>query len=361
MRFLFFVVLNFFVSPSFAQNLTGQWKGGFVDTRIADNTFGGDRCDYVLDLDVRGKTISGYSYTYFTDGGKKYYTICRLKGFANLKKKYIEVTETERTKTNVPDNISNSFQVHKLKWKKEGINEILEGSWEPAPGQGSGSAGFGTTKLAKRRLSDIAPLAKKTTLSKETISPRNKPVPALTVVKRYPVQNKNLTDIAKARPKKRLPVMAITPVKAIPKTSSAAKKDSVKKDIDLAIINLPLQKFLPASYEKRNNALMQTINAENATVIIELYDNGDIDGDSISLFYNGKLLLAHKKLTENPIVLELSVADEEENELVMYADNLGTLPPNTGLMIVRDGHKRYEVRITSDLKKSGTIKFIHKK
>ena len=106
---------------------------------------------------------------------------------------------------------------------------------------------------------------------------------------------------------------------------------------------------------------MQTINAENATVIIELYDNGDIDGDSISLFYNGKLLLAHKKLTENPIILELSVADEEENELVMYADNLGTLPPNTGLMIVRDGHKRYEVRITSDLKKSGTIKFIHKK
>jgi len=48
------------------------------------------------------------------------------------------------------------------------------------------------------------------------------------------------------------------------------------------------------------------------------------------------------------------------NELVMYAENLGTIPPNTALMVVTDGTKRYEVRITSDLKKSGAIHFIHK-
>jgi hypothetical protein len=45
----------------------------------------------------------------------------------------------------------------------------------------------------------------------------------------------------------------------------------------------------------------------------------------------------------------------------MYADNLGSIPPNTALMIVTDGTKRYEVRITSDLQKSGTIKFVKKK
>jgi hypothetical protein len=45
----------------------------------------------------------------------------------------------------------------------------------------------------------------------------------------------------------------------------------------------------------------------------------------------------------------------------MYADNLGSIPPNTALMVVTDGNKRYEVRITSDLQKSGTIRFIRKK
>jgi hypothetical protein len=44
----------------------------------------------------------------------------------------------------------------------------------------------------------------------------------------------------------------------------------------------------------------------------------------------------------------------------MYADNLGSIPPNTALMVITDGEKRYEVRISSDLKKSGTIRFVHK-
>jgi hypothetical protein len=43
----------------------------------------------------------------------------------------------------------------------------------------------------------------------------------------------------------------------------------------------------------------------------------------------------------------------------MYAENLGEIPPNTALMVVTDGDKRYEVRISSDYKKSGTIHFVH--
>jgi hypothetical protein len=43
----------------------------------------------------------------------------------------------------------------------------------------------------------------------------------------------------------------------------------------------------------------------------------------------------------------------------MYAENLGSIPPNTALMIVRDGNKRYEVRMESSLTKSGTVTFTH--
>ena len=87
-----------------------------------------------------------------------------------------------------------------------------------------------------------------------------------------------------------------------------------------------------------------------------------MDGDSVSLFLNGKLLVTRKKLTTQPLSIRIPKNEvEDENELVMYAENLGTIAPNTALMVVTDGTKRYEVRITSDLQKSGTIRFVKKK
>ena len=92
-----------------------------------------------------------------------------------------------------------------------------------------------------------------------------------------------------------------------------------------------------------------------------LYDNGEIDGDSISLFFNGRLILSHKRLSDKALRLKLDVdANRQINELIMYAENLGTIAPNTALMVVNDGDNRYEVRISSDLQKSGVIRFIHK-
>ena len=106
---------------------------------------------------------------------------------------------------------------------------------------------------------------------------------------------------------------------------------------------------------------LKTIEIDSASFTVNLYDNGEIDGDSISLFFNGKLILSQKRLTDKAISLKLKVdKDREVNELIMFAENLGSIPPNTALMLVNDGENRYEVRISSDLQKSGVIRFIHK-
>jgi hypothetical protein len=76
------------------------------------------------------------------------------------------------------------------------------------------------------------------------------------------------------------------------------------------------------------------------------------------LFFNGELIVSNKKLTEKPITLFLSLKDElDANDLEMYAENLGTIPPNTAVMTVTDGSKRYDLRVTSDLRKNGVIRF----
>ena len=174
--------------------------------------------------------------------------------------------------------------------------------------------------------------------------------------------------IAKTQPKQTTPP-PVTKVetKKITEEPPAVKAEPEKKiNSDIVTNNLPkpeiIEKKSPApKYEKRNSDLIKTIEIDNASFTVKLYDNGEIDGDSISLFFNGKLLLSHKRLSNKPIELKLDVdSDMVINELIMYAENLGTIPPNTALMVVNDGDNRYEVRISSDLQKSGVIRFIHK-
>ena len=358
------ITLIFFIANIFfckAQNFQGQWKGSFVDKSTSMGSWSGDRCDYVLDLEVNGKIVSGYSYTYFSNGGNKYYTICRLEGSADKKRKYVEITEVARTKTNIPVNISNSFQVHKLTWRKDGENEILEGTWLPAAGQDAKNTGYGITVLSKRQLTEISALAKKINAKKDPASSHEKPVIASLKSKTSPINTLRIIKKPALVSKIKKPVPTeIT--KTIAKNLITPKIEEQKIETPSNIKILPPTiKIIPPGFEKRSNEVLRTVTVENATVKIELYDNGEVDGDSISLFYNGNVLLAHKRLSETPILLEIPVSSNEINELVMYADNLGTLPPNTALMIVRDGKKRYEVRITSDLKRSGAIRFIHQK
>lgn len=90
---------------------------------------------------------------------------------------------------------------------------------------------------------------------------------------------------------------------------------------------------------------------------VELFDDGEIDNDIVSLFFNRKLVVDNKSLTVNGYVINLELAEGKTNELVLYADNLGTIPPNTALMIITDGVSRYEVRLAADLKNNASIRF----
>ena len=314
-----------------------------MDKSSSYSGWGGNKCDYVLELEVNDKTVTGYSYTYFSEAGKKYYTICTLKGFINKTEKYIEVKEVVRTKTNVPDRIRNCFQVHKLTYFKQGETESLEGSWVPAPDQET-DCGYGTTNLERRVLKKNTPLFNKSLARNTTPAIKKSPVtvnkkkPAAPVAKTKPVIKNDLT---------------LKP-----------KKEQVAESVEMPVTKNNIQEKITAptpNFEKRNNTLIKTIEVENISVKVNLYDNGEIDGDSISLFYNGKLLLSHQRLSDKPITLNIYVdKDKMMNELVMYAENLGSIPPNTALMVVYDGPNRYEIRITSDLQKSGVIRFVHK-
>ncbi|MEO6252128.1 MAG: hypothetical protein ABIO79_02450 [Ferruginibacter sp.] len=376
-----FLLFILFTTRLSAQNFTGQWKGEFVDKSSAFVGWGGDRCEYILELECIGNKVTGYSYTYFSDGGKRYYTICKLSGTLNKGSKYIEVKEMERTKTNVPVNIRNCFQIHRLSYSEQGNDQTLEGTWVPVPNQ-EGDCGYGSTVLSRRILQkNPSYYNNNTTKTKPDVKARPQTSSPPPVVKNT-IPKKTTPPVVKTQPKK-----TTTPPVAKPQTKKPAQVPVVKtappnnkanpetlpQDIktDIPPKNLPPpittktetsdKKITEPRFEKRNSDLIKTIEIDNPSFTVDLYDNGEIDGDSISLFFNGKLVVSHKRLSDKALRLKLDIdADKDLNELIMYAENLGTIPPNTALMVVNDGDNRYEVRISSDLQKSGVIRFIHK-
>lgn len=111
--------------------------------------------------------------------------------------------------------------------------------------------------------------------------------------------------------------------------------------------------------EKRDNELVKEITVDNDSLTVTLYDNGEIDGDSITLIYNDKVLTTHQLLTDKPLtfVIKVTRGPGSRNELVMYAENLGSIPPNTALMVIYDGKKRIELNIKSTEKTNGAVRF----
>jgi hypothetical protein len=115
-------------------------------------------------------------------------------------------------------------------------------------------------------------------------------------------------------------------------------------------------------FKERENVVNEEIEVNSDTLKIDIYDNGEVDGDSISVFFNSQLLTFSQRLSERAIHFNLVMdPDKQVNEISMFADNLGSIPPNTALMIVDDGKKKYELRLSSSLQKNGVIRITRKK
>ena len=109
--------------------------------------------------------------------------------------------------------------------------------------------------------------------------------------------------------------------------------------------------------QSRKKEIVQEIVLEQPEIKIELYDNAEIDDDTVSIFLNNTLLLHKKRLTDKPITLTITAFPNTDYELMMYAENLGKIPPNTSLMVITAGKQRFEARLSSNEEKNAVVKF----
>ena len=111
---------------------------------------------------------------------------------------------------------------------------------------------------------------------------------------------------------------------------------------------------VPAIVKGRTSKIIETFDITDADITIDIVDNAEADGDQISLFFNGNEVASKVTLTEKTVSYKLK-AVKGVNNIIMFADNLGTTPPNTALMLIRSGGKEYRATVRSDLKESGAV------
>lgn len=350
MRYIFLMFFFGLHACCIGQKLSGQWTGDFG----SNSEFSAQKTEYILEIEVNGNDIKGFSYTYFTLGNKRCFVICKLAGSFDKNSKSMVIAEIEKIKSNTPPDFRDCLQKHELTYFKAAGKEILSGKWTPVdPKSGCGT---GLTILERKPIVKTnPPTPKNEQLSKISSSQQND-INTSSGTKDAKTKNSDTPNFSDSKKNE----SAIMQNKHAERNINTIEQ---KSPIDGNSKNNLLQSLqLKTKFNERSFQILKTIELENAQIKVELYDNGQIDGDTISLYFNGKLLVSQKRLTTSPISLNINIDDKRDYcELVMYAENLGSIPPNTALMIVTDGDKRYELNISSSEMTNGTVRFKLKK
>jgi hypothetical protein len=327
-----------------------------------------DRYKFEVQLDQHNKDFNGVTYSYKTT---VFYGKANCRGQVNAGTKKVMLEELKIVEVRMSQGGDACIMTLFLNYSKNGADEFMEGTYTSMNTRDSSSCGRGTVFLQKVNTSDFykepflvkreqEALKKKS--SPRAVATNSKPKP---VIKTTPPVAKNSTPKknSTSSPTKKTSVTSI-PEKEVAVTKpsgitvSPARTDSIKQ-IEKKLTNtIPTPRVLA----NRQNELVKTITVNTTDVQIDIYDNGTIDNDTVSVYLDKKLIVSKARLTDQPITVRLKLdGDNDYHELVMVAENLGDIPPNTSLMVVKAGDKQYEVRITSTEQKNAVVIFKYEK
>jgi hypothetical protein len=338
-----------------AQNLSGIWRGYFVSE-------GYDQYKFEIQIkQTPQRAVTGVSYSYLTT---VFYGKATLTGTYNPSTKKFLLQEIKTVELRMSQASVACIMKCLLQYSRSGNEEFLEGTYtskyektikEEGAIKGEGCGG-GTVYLRKVTTSDfyVEPFLRNNPAVDKPNIATTKP-PATTPAKPAPKKPATTPPVAKKT--------TTPPAKQAP----APKKDTVRKVEQAPVVKQeqpkttpppPARISLPPATRNRSNDLVQTLNIKEREITVKLYDNGEIDDDTISVYLDNKLVLSQKRLTAAPITLNLKMDPQNpDHVLVLVAENMGRIPPNTSLMIVQDGDRRYQVRITSTEQKNAMVRF----
>ncbi len=366
-----------------AQDLTGIWRGHFRSNdgveRLVESYDGrykvyDDRYKMEVQIAQTRNQFEAVTYSY---KNTEFYGKATASGSLNKDTKKVLLKEGKLLEVRYANGfvcIMTCF----MQYSKLGNDEYLQGTYYSTSVNDSLSGcGKGSIFLHRVVESDFhkEPFLEKK--EKELLAHKKEIVPApLTVVKppapvKKPVNTLPVpggptakTSTPKVTVKKKVTSSTASHSVAVQKNSTAVQPVQIHhmKDSSMKISQPTVIVPVPAILKSRTNELLKTLTVNHNMIELRIYDDGAIDNDTVSVYYDNKLLISKARLSDQPITIKITVEPSDHpHQLVMVAENLGDIPPNTSLLVVADGEKRYEERIISTEQKNVMINFLYKK
>lgn len=304
-------VLVLLTGSADAQFITGKWYGvSDITSAPGYHESSKEPSGEILQISgVDSNKIEGLSYHYYWFRGGFYYSIKTLECTYDAKKDEWIIKETAIKDKHLYFAHYDCLHTYLLKFSTHNQKDSLTGTWSAASFD---DCGAGTGRFT-----------------------RTKPV----------ITAEGGRDSVEA-------MLRIVPLKE--------NTSMVRQDLTQAVSKEQLKKEV--AYQQmmsRTRTLIKAIPLQTPDIRVEIWDAGVIDGDNISVYFNKELIINRKRIAADPLVINLKAVPGQENELIMYANNLGDIPPNTAMMRVYANGKTYEVEMSSDEKSNGIIRFTY--
>ena len=371
-----FIVLTAINLP--AQNITGTWEGDLGNDQFLQ-----------LNIIQTGDKICGYTRDH-VKADKRSFCKAFFEGYYDAKRKKLHITG----KYFIQNSGSHTLMKLSLSYRVVKGKEIFEEVPTAASLLSSIMSGFGSLydgsvfaepisqyvyikKVSDRPYEIIdlmkdcikADKSKKDSIEKMFAPP--KPKDSLDVVNIIaPAKPKDsvlsvVKNVTPNKPKDSLPpvVKIVTPDKpkdSLPPVVKIITPDKPKEILPPVIIKKD-SIAKPKTFTQRKNTEQSHITVNVKSINLKVYDNAIMDGDTVSILYNGKLLLTHQLLSEKGIEINLELDEKQtRHEIVLFAENLGSIPPNTALIVITAGNKRYELFASASLEENAVLVFDYK-
>lgn len=301
---LLFFITTVVAEIATAQSLTGFWNGKI--SRKSGKGYGADNLE--VHIYQSGNVIWGYTFAY-TDSSR--FVLYRFDGTLNKKEKRVYLEEYGYAYVLLPEHLNPCEKKFELQYTKIRNTRYLTGKWS--------GVSTDTTCYPQEEL---------------LVALQNVNIP-------FWSEDMNISEKIHHFLTNKKKYSRIKPEYNEYKTHTP----------DLADIS----KAVPLI---RKLDIQQIVSVKDSVIKISLYDNAENDGDTLSVFVNKKPFIVRQRISNKPIIFTIPFTNKTEAiELLFQAENLGEIPPNTGVMIVEVDGRRYEILVKSDFEKHAVVIF----
>ncbi|HEU4634107.1 MAG TPA: hypothetical protein VFS22_08995 [Flavisolibacter sp.] len=340
MKFIFLLLFAAPVNFLSAQVIGGLYTGILTN----DSTQKDQRYELALS-EYRGK-ITGYSYTTFVRNDSLFYGVKRVKG--TRKEGRLIIEDDKMIVNNFPEAPAKGVHVtNYIHLTNEDTLRSANGTWETNRTKIYYAVGGNVDLQLNNDSSRSALIAH---LKELNIISQPRYEDAAAGAKRKEEKVRNTAGPAKPET-----------TTAIARTAEVKTQAGDKKDRHIASPATAKTATASIPFTERKKNVTPAIEISSDSLVLAFYDNGVIDGDSISVYVNGENIIANNRLTATATKKTVRLPDVETIEIILVAENLGSIPPNTGLLVVKDGEKSYQVNFTADLQTNAAILFKRKR